>query len=174
VRIRRAVAADAAALHALAAATFPLACPPDSTAADQRAFIDAHLSADAFRRYLADPDRALFIGESVEGPAGYTMIVLGEPADLDVDAVVHARPTAELSKCYALPAAHGTGLAADLVHASIEEARVRGAVSMWLGVNNENARAQRFYEKQGFERVGTKRFRVGERVELDFVYVRPI
>ena len=37
--IRRAGPADAAALHELAAATFPLACPPGSTAEDQRRFI---------------------------------------------------------------------------------------------------------------------------------------
>ena len=61
------------------------------------------------------------------------------------------------------------GLAAALVGASVEAARDRGARSVWLGVNQQNARANRFYEKQGFAQVGTKRFLVGERYEDDFV-----
>ena len=53
--------------------------------------------------------------------------------------------------------------------ASLEAARARGAVGIWLGVNEENVRANRFYEKSGFVRVGTKKFLVGERWEDDFV-----
>jgi len=45
---------------------------------------------------------------------------------------------------------------------------------MWLGVNQLNARAQRFYAKHGFERVGVKRFLVGDRFEDDFVYERAL
>jgi RimJ/RimL family protein N-acetyltransferase len=45
---------------------------------------------------------------------------------------------------------------------------------MWLGTNHGNRRAQRFYEKSGFERIGTKRFHVGERWEDDYVFERPV
>ena len=44
-----------------------------------------------------------------------------------------------------------------------------GARSVWLGVNQRNERANRFYEKQGFAIVGTKRFLVGSRWFEDFV-----
>jgi ribosomal protein S18 acetylase RimI-like enzyme len=53
--------------------------------------------------------------------------------------------------------------------ASLESARDRGAQGIWLGVNQQNARANRFYEKSGFEKVGTKRFLVGGKLEDDFV-----
>ena len=172
--IRPATADDAATLHALAAATFPLACPPDTTAEAIADFIATHLSERSFASYLADPARALFLGEVDGEPAGYTMVVFGEPGDADAAASVTARPTAELSKCYALPAAHGTGLAAALVRASCAAAAARGTRSMWLGVNHQNVRANRFYEKQGFQRVGTKKFLVGERYEDDFVLERSL
>ena len=58
--------------------------------------------------------------------------------------------------------------------ASIQTARGRGAAGLWLGVNQENAKANRFYEKHGFARVGTKRFLVGDRYEDDFVYERAV
>ncbi|MCY7412485.1 MAG: GNAT family N-acetyltransferase [Salinibacterium sp.] len=169
VLIRPATKHDAELLHAIAAATFPLACPPDTLPEAIEAFIAANLSADAFAHHLADPQRALFLG-SIEGtPSGYTMVVYGEPSDADVAASVTLRPTAELSKCYALRAAHGTGLAAALVDASANAARIRGARSLWLGVNQQNVRARRFYEKCGFAIVGTKTFLVGDRYEDDFV-----
>jgi ribosomal protein S18 acetylase RimI-like enzyme len=104
--------------------------------------------------------------------AGYTMLVTCDPDDADVAAAVITRPTAELSKVYVHPAYHGAGIAAALVSATVDEAAVRGAASVWLGVNQENGRANRFYEKSGFALVGTKRFEVGDRYEDDFVRER--
>jgi ribosomal protein S18 acetylase RimI-like enzyme len=40
-------------------------------------------------------------------------------------------------------------------------------------VNEENARAIRFYEKHGFAKVGRKHFTVGGRVEDDWVLELP-
>jgi len=169
--IREATLDDAALLHRLAASTFPLACPPGTLPSSIESFIAKNLSVDSFTRYLRDPARLLFVGVLDGVPSGYTMVVFGEPEDADAAASVTVRPTVELSKCYALPAAHGSGLAAALVERSAEAARARGARSLWLGVNQQNARANRFYEKQGFALAGTKRFLVGERYEDDFVRV---
>lgn len=172
--IRPATPDDAALLHHVAAETFPLACPPHTTADAIADFIARNLSERAFTGYLADRDRALFIAEVGDEAAGYTMVVFGEPDDPDVAATVTVRPTAELSKCYVRPGFHGEGVAPALVIASVAAARARGAVSLWLGVNQENERANRFYEKHGFALVGTKRFLVGTRFEDDFVRERMI
>jgi ribosomal protein S18 acetylase RimI-like enzyme len=176
MHVRRAERADAAGLARLAALTFPLACPPHTTDEAKAAFIAEHLSEASFTRYLADPSRTLFVAEA-EGAAegallGYTMLVAGSPSDADVAAAVTVRPTVELSKCYVHPDAHGAGIAAALMESSIAAAEASGASGMWLGVNQQNARAQRFYGKHGFERVGVKRFLVGERYEDDYVYER--
>ena len=45
---------------------------------------------------------------------------------------------------------------------------------MWLGVNQQNQRAQRFYTKHGFAINGTKTFRLGAGIENDYVMVRPL
>lgn len=169
VSIRIAKADDAALLHAVAAATFALACPPETTQQSIDAFIAKHLSETSFAGYLADPDRRLLIAEDDGVTAGYTMLVFGEPSDPDVVASLTLRPTAELSKCYVLPGHHGTGLARQLMAASVSLARDSGAAAVWLGVNEHNARANRFYEKNGFSVVGTKHFLVGDRLEDDFV-----
>ena len=176
VRVRTGVLDDADDLAALAALTFPLACPPHTTGAAQAAFIRDVLSPARFREYLADPARSLLIAQVVDlrdrapaALAGYAMLVDGEPADPDVRAVVTARPTIELSKFYVHPAHHGQGVADALMQVALDVARSGEHVSLWLGVNNENARAQRFYLRHGFTAVGTKHFRVGDRLEDDVV-----
>jgi ribosomal protein S18 acetylase RimI-like enzyme len=169
VEVRRAIPDDAQLLHRLAAATFALACPPHTTVSAIEDFVATVLSAESFAKYLADPQRALLIAEEENVAAGYAMVVFGEPADADAAAAVTIRPTAELSKLYVLEGHHGLGVAAALMDGSLRAARERGAAGMWLGVNQENARANRFYEKSGFAIVGTKRFLVGDRYEEDFV-----
>ncbi len=170
--VRVAVQDDAALLQRVAAETFPLACPPDAPLADIEAFIALNLSEAAFDGYLADPARELFIAEVDGAAAGYAMVVHGDPTDADVVASVSTRPTAELSKLYVRAAFHGAHVAAALVETAVSAASARGALSMWLGVNDQNERANRFYEKSGFAKVGTKRFRLGERLESDFVRER--
>jgi GNAT superfamily N-acetyltransferase len=97
------------------------------------------------------------------------MLVFGEPSNADAAASVTARPTVELSKVYVLPGLHGTGVSTAIMEATIEAARERGVASIWLGVNQRNERANRFYERSGFAAVGTKQFLVGAEVHDDFV-----
>jgi GNAT superfamily N-acetyltransferase len=139
-------------------------------AADVDKFVARHLTAQRFEEYLADSGRAVLLAEQDGDTIGYAMLVHGEPYDDAVRAVVRHRPTTELSKIYVLPNAHGGGIARQLLGAAVDVAGGIGAAGMWLGTNQANVRAQRFYEKCGFERIGTKRFHVGDRWEDDFVY----
>jgi diamine N-acetyltransferase len=172
--IRKATTADAAELSRVASAAFPLACPPHTTAEAITEFIASHLTETHFDGYLADPKRQLFIAELDGVAVGYTMLVFTEPTDAEVLAALSIRPTVELSKFYLLESAHGTGLSAELMTATLAAARETGALAMWLGVNQENVRANRFYEKNGFEKVGIKHFLVGDRLEDDFVRERAL
>lgn len=173
--IRRATATDAAALAELAAETFPLACPPHTTVDAIAAFIAEHFSVARFEEYLRDPARALLVAEERGGRmVGYSMLIAGEPGDADAAVALTARPVVELNKFYTRRAAHGTGVAAPLMEATVDAAAATGAVSVWLGVNEENGRAIRFYEKHGFVKAGRKHFTVGGRVEDDWVLERPL
>ncbi|KQP56631.1 GNAT family N-acetyltransferase [Agreia sp. Leaf283] len=169
VSVRPATASDAAALARVAAVTFPLACPPHTTDEAKAAFIATHLSHANFEAYLADPARDILIAEVDDEVVGYTMLVFAEPSDPDVVAALSLRPSIELSKFYVMQGHHGQGISGALMSETLSTARARGAAGVWLGVNEENARANRFYEKNGFARVGTKHFLVGDNYEDDFV-----
>jgi GNAT superfamily N-acetyltransferase len=167
--VRQAGQADAAALHTVADATFRLACPPGTLEHDMAEFVRTHLSEERMSEYLSDPRRDLFLAEAEGEPAGYTMLVYGEPQDAEAAAAITTRPTVELSKCYVVTGHHGSGVASALLAATIDAARSRGAAGIWLGVNQHNPRANAFYDKSGFRIVGTKHFLVGAQLHEDFV-----
>lgn len=174
--VRLAVPTDLDALVEVAAATFPLACPPGSPAEAIEQHIAEELSPERFAAHLADPARALIVADAGPGEPfdGYAMVVVREPCDPDVAEAIRVHPSSELSKCYVRESGHGTGVAHALMSAALDAARDLGAAGVWLGTHQENGRALRFYAKSGFERVGTKRFHLGGTVEHDFVLERTL
>lgn len=160
---------DAEALSDVAATTFPLACPPEATEEDVDAFVAGVLSSERFGEYLSDPAHSVLKATAGDDIVGYAMLVDAEPADPSIARAVTVRPVAEVSKMYVLPGRHGTGVSTALMHAVAERARTAGAAGLWLGVNQRNERAKRFYAKHGFVRVGTRTFRVGRTLHRDDV-----
>ncbi len=162
---------DIQQLAAMAARTFPLACPPSMAPEDIASFIDTNLSADRFAEYLADPQRAILTAHQDSRIIGYAMLIRGVT---DLQRAVQVRPAAELSKMYVLPDYHGAGVATALMERALATAEEWGVRCVWLGVNQANQRAQRFYIKNGFTISGTRTFQVGARRENDFVMVREL
>lgn len=179
-----AVAVDVVVDHSLAgvvaevaAATFPLACPPHSSPDDIAGFITTNLAEANFAAYIASDESDVLIARTSDGTTvGYSLVHHRPPTDPDVAAVVVETPSSELSKMYVLPDHHSRGRtdppAQLLMRAAIETARDRGSVLVWLGVNQENVRAQRFYTKMGFERAGVKTFDLNGSIEHDFILTR--
>ena len=161
-------------LAALAALTFPLACPPAVTAQDSAAFVAEHLSEEAFGRYLADDIKRVLVARQDGNLVGYALLVFSPLTDPEVVAALQhlPGPAAELSKCYVHPAAHGTGTAAALMQAAMDTAVAAGRRTVWLGVNDQNLRAQAFYRKFGFAEAGRRSFSVGPHVFRDFILAR--
>lgn len=164
IEVRVAAADDPAELAGVAAACFPLACPPSVRADDIAAFIAAELSAERFGEYLGDPRRLVLTARDNGRIIGYAMLVRGTS---DGDPV-------ELSKMYVLADHHRGGAAAELMRRGIEWATRCGAPAVWLGVNRNNERAQRFYRKHGFAVTGTRTFRLGTGVENDYIMRRTL
>ena len=167
--IRNAAPGDAAALAELAAVTFPLACPPGSSPEDIALHLRRTLSEEKFAEYLADTRIAVLVLEEGARLDGYTLLVDRQSPDADVLRALGGKRSIELSKCYVHPDHHGRGAASMLMRASLDWAADQGAGSVWLGVNSQNAKAIRFYEKSGFTKVGTKSFTLGDSVESDFI-----
>lgn len=169
VTVDRAGLWDAEALSDVAAATFPLACPPGTDPDDICVFVAEVLSGERFGEYLSDPARTVLKAVADDEIVGYAILKAGTPEDPAVAAAIALDPVLEISKLYVLPGHHGLGVAAALMRAALERARCAGYSGVWLGVHQQNLRAQRFYAKYGFAQAGTRTFTVGRRILHDYV-----
>lgn len=149
-----------------------MACPPSIPPENIASFIAANLTPARFAEYLADPQRAILTAYHEGLIVGYAMLIRGVSDDADVQRAVRIRPAAELSKMYVLPDRHGCGVATALMSRTLATAQDWGMAGVWLGVNQANQRAQRFYIKSGFTISGTRTFQVGAGRESDYVMVR--
>lgn len=179
--------ADADAVAAVAATTFPLACPPHAAERDIAAHIEAHLSPAKFAQYITSPETQVLTARTDGGAViGYSLLIYTAPenpavvtalasADGGGDAL-SAGTLAEISKMYVLPDHHAarneTKPAHALMQASLDAAREGGADYIWLGVNELNERAQKYYRKMGFATIGARTFDMNGSVEHDHVMGR--
>lgn len=164
-RVRAAQQSDVEALAALAAETFPMACPPEITDKDIAVFVETNLSPERFRAHLDAPLHAVLVHETDEGLDGYLLMMAGDDFLPDPSFGVTHLPAAYLSKCYVRLGSHGGAVSGAL----LDEAKRIAAddlhvASIWLNTSQDNIRARRFYEKHGFVRVGVKTMPVGDHV----------
>ncbi len=146
--LRRATADDAAKLSLIGSASFLETFANDHPGDATVAFLRTSHSESAWAKTLADPACAAWIVEEVGGcPIGYAVLTPGAlPGTTPADA--------ELKRIYVLSRWHGTGIGRDLYAVAEAEARRRRAARLVLSVYTRNARAIRFYEKQGFVTIG--------------------
>ncbi len=166
--LRRATVADAAKLSLVGGASFLESFAHDHPGDALVAHVAERHDAALYRRWLADPEWALWIVEEAEGaPIGYAMLGPPElpgcaPGDL------------ELKRIYILHRWHGTGLGGALYRAVETEARTRGATRLILAVYKQNIAAQGFYSRQGFAEIDRTVFMVGDVPFEDLVVAKGI
>jgi diamine N-acetyltransferase len=168
--IRFAVAGDAVELAALAERTFR-----DTFAADNRGDdMDAHCarsySPAIQAQELADPAMQTIV--AVDGDECLIAFAQVRPA---APPCAPAAPSPqEVWRFYVERAYHGAGLAQALIDALVRTAQDRGAKTLWLGVWEQNPRAQAFYRKCGFVDIGAHQFRLGSDLQTDRVMLRDL
>ncbi|MDP1571521.1 MAG: GNAT family N-acetyltransferase [Vicinamibacterales bacterium] len=170
VVIRRATVEDAAAVAALAEQTFRETFADGNNAADMDAHCMRAYSPAQQRLEIADPAIDTLVAEVAEGVlAGYAMVRGGGAA-----AAVQGPAPIELWRIYVDRVHHGRGVAQALMTACVEAARARGGLTLWLGVWEQNPRAQAFYRKLGFVDVGAHVFMLGDDRQTDRVMARAL
>jgi len=97
--------ADAEELAAVAARTFPLACPPSSTPQNIAVFIDANLSPARFSEYLADPDRVVLTAHRDGRIVGYAMLIRGSSTTPTSSGRCVSGPPSSCPRCTCCPTA---------------------------------------------------------------------
>jgi len=168
LRIRRATAADADALSEIGARTFFETFAADNTPEDMKLFLESTWSPELQRAEILDEGLDTLLACDASGAiAGFAQLRVNHPPEGIV-----VRAPVELKRFYVDKPWHGQGVARLLMEAAERAARARGAREFWLGVWERNERAQAFYRKCGFRKVGKQIFVVGTDPQTDDVMLR--
>jgi len=171
--IRRGQPDDAQALATLAARTFYDTFVGTAEAADITAYLQASCSLKQLQTELAAASSLFFLAfagnDGAGEPLGYAKLRTGtsEPS-------VGDRNSIELEKLYADKPAIGHGVGSRLMQTCLDEAIARGHTTLWLGVWENNLRAIAFYQRWGFETVGSHIFTVGSDDQTDLIMQRSL
>lgn len=158
--IRAAIIQDAEALAAFGQKTFFDTFGHLYPVEDAETFVAERFSRERTLQDLAEPGRFVqlaFLDGALVGflDCGAISLPLAAPK----------MPCRELYRLYLDLSVQGTGLAQILMQKVIDWAKGEGAMALYLGVYHDNARAQAFYRKFGFEIVGQYFFKVGNTLD---------
>ena len=165
IAYRNARAEDAAALAAFSrdtfVETFGHLYPPE----DLAAFLAAKYGTEIQGQEIADETLLYRLAFESDALVGYCKT---GPMSLPVDP--GAAKALELHRLYVATRVKGAGVARTLMDEALAWARAQGAEAMYLGVWENNRRAQAFYRRYGFEHVGEHGFMVGRVRDHDFIW----
>jgi ribosomal protein S18 acetylase RimI-like enzyme len=167
VTIRTATLDDAEFLLELGSTTFYAAYSDNIPSYVLNRYVEGAFTLDNLQAELKDPDIRFFVAEAEDIPVGYATLNWNAPPQS-----IRADNPVELQRIYVRQDWIGEGVGAALMRASLEAATERACDVIWLGVWEENHRAQLFYRKWGFAVVGQQSFQLGHLTQTDLLLQR--
>jgi ribosomal protein S18 acetylase RimI-like enzyme len=169
LELLHATADDASPLAALAAQTFRDAFASDCSAQDLALHLARSYGEPQQRAEIEDPGITTLLARQNGTLVAFAQVRVGHAPDCMRDRLPNDSRALELGRFYVQRDWHGRGVAQELMRATFRAARERAADYLWLGVFERNERAQAFYCKHGFERIGRHVFVVGNDPQQDWI-----
>jgi len=173
-RIREAKQEDASAIARLGAKVFSTTFGHSMPASDLEAYLAESYSPSAILADLANSNKDTVLVCPSTNPnhvLGFATLIRRtiEPCIRHLEGT-----TVELQRLYIEPDSHGRGLGRALVMHVETIARHEGFATMWLGVWEENVKAQQVYGRLGYEKVGDRDFVMGSCRQTDWIMLKSL
>ena len=169
VTLRYATMADAEVLAELSATSFHQAFDGSSKQENVDGYVNAAFNLAQLTIELQDPHSTFCLAELNGQMIGYFKLIAGEMPEC-----VRDRNAIELSRIYVRQEFIAQKIGATLMQKALEEAHAKGFTTIFLGVSEHNERAQAFYYKWGFQRVGEHIFQMGDDPQTDWWMARKL
>lgn len=147
---------DASRLAVLATQVWLHTYATDGINVDIAEYVLGELTPEKYRRILNDPTSQILVAECGTCLVGLAVV------KFDTACPAGNFSSVELQKLYVQEHFIGRGAGKSLLAAAQAAARARANAVPWLTVNAQNARAIAFYTHQGYTKVGTTHFVLGE------------
>ncbi len=162
--IRKATQSDLGDLLHMARTAFLQAFTAGNKPENVAAYLAEAFTLNQFEKELANPASTFFVAEFEGEIIAYTKV-----NRVTAQTDVHDPKSLEIARLYVLEEYLGTGLGKKLLDTAIDFAKQHQKDYLWLGVWEHNARAIRFYEKNGLRIFGSHPFPFGDEIQNDFL-----
>lgn len=162
--IRKVAPAEVEQLQTIGRQTFSETFSENNTAANLKKYLTEGFSTEKLASELQNPDSAFYFALSGGEIIGYLKLNTG-PAQTDLK----DSTAVEIERIYVLKAFHGKKVGQLLYETALAFAKEMGAAYVWLGVWEENPRAIRFYQKNGFVAFDKHIFMLGNDAQTDIM-----
>jgi diamine N-acetyltransferase len=164
ITIHRARAEDVETVLSIAKETFVETFAANNAPENLGKYVLENFTAAKMAAELNDPGSLFFIARDASEPVGYLKLNSGgAQTELQDDNGI------EIERIYVKSAYHGRKVGQLLYEKALEIARIQHKTYIWLGVWEENPKAIRFYEKNGFAAFGKHLFRMGDDEQTDIL-----
>ena len=164
ITTRRATIADAEAITTVARQTFYDTFTGTCTEEDMQSFLEDYFNLKQIGTELTNENDFYYVAEADGNAVGYLRFM----EDYDSFPVMRQWKSLELKRLYVLKEFQGKGVARQLMDCILQYAKENYYEVVWLGVWENNLRAQKFYFKYGFVNSGyTHDFPIGNTPQTD-------
>ena len=162
--ITHATPSDIIALSEIGRQTFFETFSESNTEENMKHYLEQKFSADRLMSELKNSDSAFYFIKNAGRIIGYLKINTGAAqTETNND---HAM---EIERIYVLKEFHGRKAGQLLYNKAIQIAKEKGVDYVWLGVWEENPRAIKFYQKNGFIAYDKHIFTLGDDAQTDIM-----
>ncbi len=162
--LRKANLSDLPELLMLARTSFLQAFTAGNKPENVQAYLDEAFTEARLTQELEHPASTFLVASLAGKFVGYTKLNLSA-AQTDVQ----DPDSVEVARLYTLEEVWGKGVGQCLLDAALDFAKEKGMTYVWLGVWEHNARAIRFYEKNGLRIFGSHPFPFGDEIQNDWL-----
>ncbi|PNS17294.1 hypothetical protein CAC42_6977 [Sphaceloma murrayae] len=170
VTVRKAEVIDAGPASAMGRVVFSATFGHSVTPEQLATFLDQAYTPESFAKEIRDQSRLMLVAEVAGTMAGFITLA----RETDEPCVSEYENRVELGRLYVGLDNQGQGVGKVLSNEIEEVARREGYRYMWLGVWEENYKAQAVYKKLGYKRVGEHVFDVGGDLQTDHIMIKEL
>lgn len=162
--IRNINSADVILLQKISKQTFSETFLPFNSPENINSYLENELSVEKLSNELANKNSTFYFAEVDTTPVGYLKINV-----LDAQTEIKEGNALEIERIYVLKEFHGAKVGQKLFEKAMELAIQKSVDYIWLGVWEQNLKAIRFYEKNGFVIFNKHVFKLGEDEQTDLM-----
>lgn len=131
---------------------------------DMQKYLEESFALEKLENELKNPNSEFYFAKDNEKVVGYLKINFG-----DSQTELKDNSALEIERIYVLKDYHGKKVGQKLYEKAIEIAKEKAVEYVWLGVWEENHRAIKFYQKNGFEAFDKHIFVLGNDEQTDIM-----